>query len=210
MEWPRRRSLNWPKVWLPELLPFFFFQPHCHCSVCFACNRFGVMLPTNHRCTGFRGKAKNCYTVAKPRVQKSLLHSFTSRKLRKRDFRTLWGTQAKQRRNDKPPRVFFFFFRFLISRCWRSATNQRRRQAVRLELFAFHAWLERHVLAPSHADLRFLPFCRAEANVQLNRRALAALASTEPDSFEACVKLAQQHLQDKWGSMHTPSQTLAL
>jgi ribosomal protein L20 len=48
------------------------------------------------------------------------------------------------------------------------------------------------------------------ANVSLNRRSLAQLAQTEPDSFEAAVRVAQQKLKDKWGNMYTATQTLAL
>ncbi|KAG1679951.1 hypothetical protein FOA52_007015 [Chlamydomonas sp. UWO 241] len=39
---------------------------------------------------GFRGRAKNCIKIARSRVEKALQHSYVSRKLKKRDWRTLW------------------------------------------------------------------------------------------------------------------------
>ena len=112
--------------------------------------------------TGFRGKAKNCYRVAKPRVQKALQYAYVSRKLRKREFRSLWVQQIN------------------------AATRQ-------------------HGLSYS----RFMHGLQL-ADVQLNRRSLAALAQTEPDSFDAVVRVAEDRLRAKWNSLHTPTRTLAL
>lgn len=39
---------------------------------------------------GFYGKRKNVYTVAKNVVEKGLGYKYTGRKLKKRDYRTLW------------------------------------------------------------------------------------------------------------------------
>ena len=39
---------------------------------------------------GFRGRAKNCYRIAKPRVMKALQHAYKGRKLKKRAARSLW------------------------------------------------------------------------------------------------------------------------
>ena len=39
---------------------------------------------------GFYGKRKNVYTVAKNVVEKGMTYKFTGRKLKKRDYRTLW------------------------------------------------------------------------------------------------------------------------
>ena len=39
---------------------------------------------------GFYGKRKNVYTVAKNVVEKGLTDSYVGRKLKKRDYRTLW------------------------------------------------------------------------------------------------------------------------
>ena len=36
------------------------------------------------------GRRKNVYTVAKNTVEKGLQHAYTGRKLKKRDFRSLW------------------------------------------------------------------------------------------------------------------------
>ena len=39
---------------------------------------------------GFRGKRKNCHTIANESVQHAWMHMYRSRKVRKRDFRALW------------------------------------------------------------------------------------------------------------------------
>lgn len=44
---------------------------------------------------GFRGRAKNCFELAANRVEKSLQHAYVGRKLKKRDFRTLWIQQVR-------------------------------------------------------------------------------------------------------------------
>lgn len=42
------------------------------------------------RAKGFYGKRKNVYTVAKNVVEKGATYKFVGRKLKKRDYRTLW------------------------------------------------------------------------------------------------------------------------
>lgn len=42
---------------------------------------------------GFRGKRKNCYSIAVRAVHKKLQYQTTSRKLKKRDLRKLWITR---------------------------------------------------------------------------------------------------------------------
>lgn len=39
---------------------------------------------------GYWGRKKNVWTVAKNQVEKSLVYSYIGRKLKKRDFRSLW------------------------------------------------------------------------------------------------------------------------
>eukprot|EP00976_Prorocentrum_cordatum_P019987 404967-Prorocentrum_minimum.AAC.2 len=39
---------------------------------------------------GFRGRAKNCITIARERVEKALQYQYISRRLKKRDMRSLW------------------------------------------------------------------------------------------------------------------------
>mmetsp|Transcript_26825 Transcript_26825/g.79664 ORF Transcript_26825/g.79664 Transcript_26825/m.79664 type:complete len:118 (-) Transcript_26825:645-998(-) len=39
---------------------------------------------------GFRGRAKNCIKIARSRVEKALQHAYVGRKLKKREWRTLW------------------------------------------------------------------------------------------------------------------------
>ncbi|MFN5351231.1 MAG: 50S ribosomal protein L20 [Alphaproteobacteria bacterium] len=39
---------------------------------------------------GYRGRSKNCYVVAREKVEKGMRYAYIGRKLRKRDFRSLW------------------------------------------------------------------------------------------------------------------------
>lgn len=39
---------------------------------------------------GFKGKRNSCFRIAKERVMKALRNAYIGRKLRKRDFRSLW------------------------------------------------------------------------------------------------------------------------
>ncbi len=39
---------------------------------------------------GFRGRSKNCFTIAIRRVQKAMQYAYRDRRVRKRDFRSLW------------------------------------------------------------------------------------------------------------------------
>lgn len=42
---------------------------------------------------GFYGKRKNVYTVAKNVLEKGLTYSYVGRKIKKRDYRSLWITR---------------------------------------------------------------------------------------------------------------------
>lgn len=42
---------------------------------------------------GFRGRAKNCISIARERVEKALQYSYRDRRVMKRDHRTLWIEQ---------------------------------------------------------------------------------------------------------------------
>ena len=43
---------------------------------------------------GFRGRAKNCYNIARPRVEKALQYQYRDRRQKKRDVRQLWIAQV--------------------------------------------------------------------------------------------------------------------
>ena len=43
------------------------------------------------RAEGYRGRAKNCYKVAKTKVQHGLVYAYRDRKVKKRAMRTLWN-----------------------------------------------------------------------------------------------------------------------
>lgn len=42
------------------------------------------------RAEGFRGRRKNCYTVAAQAVDRALVYAYVGRKRKKRDFRSIW------------------------------------------------------------------------------------------------------------------------
>jgi len=42
---------------------------------------------------GFMGRSKNCIRIATPRVEKAMAREYVSRRLKKRDARSLWITQ---------------------------------------------------------------------------------------------------------------------
>jgi large subunit ribosomal protein L20 len=42
---------------------------------------------------GFKGKRRTCFRVARERVMHALRNAYIGRKLKKRDFRTLWTTR---------------------------------------------------------------------------------------------------------------------
>jgi large subunit ribosomal protein L20 len=39
---------------------------------------------------GYRGRSKNCFRVARQRVEKAMQYAYRDRRTRKRDFRALW------------------------------------------------------------------------------------------------------------------------
>ncbi len=58
----------------------------------------GVVTRRRHKrllklASGFRGRRKNCYKIAKLAVFKALQHAYRGRKERKREFRKLWITR---------------------------------------------------------------------------------------------------------------------
>ena len=67
---------------------------------------------------GFRGRAKNVYSVAVNRVEKALQYAYVGRKLKKRTFRQLWiqqvpvpsersaGCHSVDTRHPPPPSLF--------------------------------------------------------------------------------------------------------
>ena len=45
------------------------------------------------RAEGFRGRSKNCFKVAKTRVQKAMTYAYRDRKVKKRAMRALWNVR---------------------------------------------------------------------------------------------------------------------
>ena len=55
----------------------------------------GVNIRARHKkiikqAKGYRGRSKNCYRIALERVEKAWQYSYRDRRVRKRDFRSLW------------------------------------------------------------------------------------------------------------------------
>jgi large subunit ribosomal protein L20 len=42
---------------------------------------------------GYRGRAKNCITASRARVEKGLQYAYRDRRTKKREFRSLWITR---------------------------------------------------------------------------------------------------------------------
>jgi large subunit ribosomal protein L20 len=92
---------------------------------------------------GYWGRKKNVWTVAKNQVEKSLGYAYVGRRLKKRDFRSLW--------------------------------IQRINAGARLNGLTYSQ----------------LIFKLNQANISLNRKALADLAMNHPEAFAAVVKAAK-------------------
>lgn len=59
-------------------------------------------------CKGFVGRSKNCYSIAKQRLEKSLQYAYRDRRTKKRDLRSLWIVRinAATRQYDMKYSVF--------------------------------------------------------------------------------------------------------
>ena len=88
---------------------------------------------------GFYGKRKNVYTVAKNVLEKGLGYKYTGRKLKKRDYRSLWIVRINA--------------------------------ACREEGISYSQFMGK----------------LTEKGLDLNRKVLADLAMSEPESFKALV-----------------------
>lgn len=42
---------------------------------------------------GYQGRSKNCFSIAKQKVERAMLNAYKSRRLKKRDMRSLWIQQ---------------------------------------------------------------------------------------------------------------------
>ena len=110
---------------------------------------------------GFRGRAKNCISITRERVEKALQYSYRDRRVRKRDARTLWIEQINAAarlhgvrsalKTGAPPSTQFIFFNTLV---------------------------------PQLKYSQFI-FGLKEENVGLNRKVLSEIARYEPLSFKA-------------------------
>lgn len=119
---------------------------------------------------GFRGRAKNVVSIARSRVEKSLVHAYRGRKEKKRTFRALWiqRINAGTREHGVGPIVW-------IGTCY------------------LHVCLIIILISKScYIMCTQLPYSQLvngleKANIQLNRKVLSELAMSEPFSFKAIV-----------------------
>ncbi|XP_031571264.1 uncharacterized protein LOC116305477 [Actinia tenebrosa] len=64
---------------------------------------------------GFRGRSKNCYSLAVRRVQKALQYQYVSRHLKKRDMRSLWQTRINIAGREH--NINYSSFMYQMARC---------------------------------------------------------------------------------------------
>jgi ribosomal protein L20 len=162
---------------------------------------------------GFRGRAKNCWTVASHKVDKSLQYAYIGRKLKKRNFRKLWIQQARCRALSLAAAAAAASL--WCQRCARVAVCavlcSARLYACGPACVSWH-WLPA-VSGAGVVSLWSLCCCAAlqinaavrqydvkyshfvadlqKSNIELNRKVLADLAVTEPFSFRAVVDVTK-------------------
>ena len=112
---------------------------------------------------GFRGRAKNCISIARERVEKALQYSYRDRKNKKRDFRGLWIQRINAGAREHGVRTS-------PARLCRSLAS------VALTLDA--------PLAGPQLKYSQLMYGLAAENIMINRKALSELAINEPQSFK--------------------------
>ena len=118
---------------------------------------------------GFRGRRKNCYRLARPSVEKSLVHAYRGRKLKKRNNRKLWITRinAGVRAHD--------------------LTYSRVRVLPALFAPSCRQLSIHYPLSGRHRHCPCLQFMCGlkETDIGLDRKILSGLAAEEPLTFKA-------------------------
>lgn len=118
---------------------------------------------------GFRGRAKNCIRIARPRVEKGLQYAFRDRRNKKREMRSLWITRinagSRQYGVSEP------------------ASAAGRRSALHL----LHCLIPLPFVHAAQIKYSELISGLQRENIQVNRRMLSELAANEPYSFKALV-----------------------
>jgi len=118
---------------------------------------------------GFRGRAKNCISIARERVEKGLQYAYRDRRTLKRDIRSLWIQQINAGAREHGVRSLRSARR-LPRHCRQPVTHPRQLKYSQLI----------HGLAAE--------------NIVINRKALALLAQNEPLSF----KVREQGRRWRW------------
>lgn len=107
---------------------------------------------------GFRGRAKNCVRIARPKVEKALQYATRDRRAKKREFRQLWVTRINAASREHGVRAAPLTYKCCVPQ---PCTPQ-------LKYSIFLAGL-------------------ADQNIKLDRKVLSEIAMYEPHSFKALV-----------------------
>jgi large subunit ribosomal protein L20 len=142
---------------------------------------------------GYRGRAKNCITASRARVEKGLQYAYRDRRTKKREFRSLWITRINAGVRGESDAVCGF----QPSRA-RSATPPALTLS-RIVRFAEH-------------DYSYSRFTHGQnlAGVVLNRKILAELAVYEPWSFKSVVDVVRASDQSASVGLHSTQLQQAL
>eukprot|EP01043_Picozoa_sp_COSAG02_P000109 COSAG02_NODE_2_length_75708_cov_87.013953_12_plen_133_part_00 len=100
---------------------------------------------------GYRGRAKNCITASRARVEKGLQYAYRDRRTKKREFRSLWITRINAGVRGECDPVCAASSRVVASasaprpvartvqRRWPHAMSNRARRRARLQLQPLHS-----------------------------------------------------------------------
>lgn len=113
---------------------------------------------------GFRGRAKNCYSIAVRRVQKSWQHAYKDRRRKRRNYKKVWI----QRISAGVRQYSWNYSQFMKHLYGPGGKEHRDRDP--------------------HATSGIGP----DSGIRLNRKILSELAMYEPMSFKAVVDVVQE------------------
>lgn len=127
---------------------------------------------------GFRGRANNCISLARNKVEKALQYAYRDRRNKKRDMRALWIQRINA--GSKQHGVS------LACTAWPPLLQQP--SAWQGDMHAT-SWPLRITRLNAHVQV---PYSRlmhglAQENIRVNRKVLSELAMNEPHSFKALV-----------------------
>lgn len=123
---------------------------------------------------GFRGRARNCVRIARPKVEKALQYATRDRKTKKREFRQLWVTRINAAAREHG----------VCLEMWKGG-------CMHACVVMWHRWMPHCMLITYHhsGQLKYSVFLAGltEQNIKLDRKVLSEIAIYEPHSFKALV-----------------------